>query len=479
MSVPKPRYITTTLPYVNSDPHIGFAFEVVAADAMARYWRQIGLEVFFNTGTDEHGQKIAQKADEKGESRQAYVDHYAGEFSRLTEGLNLSNDAFIRTTDEKHTAAAQEIWRRCAANGDIYKKKYSGLYCVGCELFYKESELEEGKVCAIHKTVTQEIEEENYFFKLSNYQEYLTEYLNQPNVIDPEWRRQEAINFVAGGLEDFSISREKSRLDWGIPVPDDEEQVMYVWFDALTNYISTLGWPDESGDFGKFWRDGDVIQLAGKDQVRFQSIMWQAMLKSASMKATDKVVYHGFINSGGQKMSKSLGNVISPYELIAKYGTDATRYLLLRHVHPFDDSDVTWDKLDEWYTANLVNGLGNLVARVMKMAETHLDAPIARPEAVGFPTEYTDAITVYNLQSACDYIWSRISALDERIAVEEPFKLVKVDKEKAQGVIRELVAEVYVIAQLLEPVLPESSKIITEAVLTNIKPENLFNRLEV
>ena len=254
---------------------------------------------------------------------------------------------------------------------------------------------------------------------------------------------------------------------------------MYVWFDALTNYISTLGWPDESGDFGKFWRDGDVIQLAGKDQVRFQSIMWQAMLKSASMKATDKVVYHGFINSGGQKMSKSLGNVISPYELIAKYGTDATRYLLLRHVHPFDDSDVTWDKLDEWYTANLVNGLGNLVARVMKMAETHLDAPIARPEAVGFPTEYTDAITVYNLQSACDYIWSRISALDERIAVEEPFKLVKVDKEKAQGVIRELVAEVYVIAQLLEPVLPESSKIITEAVLTNIKPENLFNRLEV
>jgi methionyl-tRNA synthetase len=390
MNEQKPRYITTTLPYVNADPHIGFAYEVVTADALSRYWRLLGQEVFFNTGTDEHGQKIAQKADEKGESRQAYVDHYAGEFGRLTIGLNLSNDAFIRTTDAKHKAAAQEIWRRCAANGDIYKKKYSGLYCVGCELFYKESELEEGEVCPIHKTVTQEIEEENYFFKLSNYQEYLTNYLNQPSVIEPEWRRQEALNFVAGGLEDFSISREKSRLDWGIPVPDDEDQVMYVWFDALTNYISTLGWPDESSDFGKFWRDGDVVQLGGKDQVRFQSIMWQAMLKSADVKATDKVVYHGFINSGGQKMSKSIGNVISPYELIAKYGTDATRYLLLRHVHPFDDSDVTWEKLDEWYTANLVNGLGNLVARVMKMAETHLEEPITKPEKEVFPADYTN-----------------------------------------------------------------------------------------
>ena len=478
MSEQKPRYITTTLPYVNADPHIGFAYEVVTADALARYWRLMGQQVFFNTGTDEHGQKIAQKADEKGESRQAYVDHYAGEFARLKDGLDLSYDAFIRTTDTKHKAAAQEIWRRCAANGDIYKKKYRGLYCVGCELFYKESELEEGKVCPIHKTVTQEIEEENYFFKLSNYQQYLTDYLNQSGVIEPEWRRQEALNFVAGGLEDFSISREKSRLDWGIPVPGDEDQVMYVWFDALTNYISTLGWPDESGDFGKFWRDGNVVQLAGKDQVRFQSIMWQAMLKSAGVKATDKVVYHGFINSGGQKMSKSLGNVISPYELIAKYGTDATRYLLFRHVHPFDDSDVTWEKLDEWYTANLVNGIGNLVARVMKMAETHLEEPIARPDALGFPIEYVDALAAYNTQAACDYIWGRVGALDERIATEEPFKLVKVDKEKAIGIIRELAAEVYAIGRLLNPVMPETCRSIKEAVLANKKPENLFARLE-
>jgi methionyl-tRNA synthetase len=478
MSDQKPRYITTTLPYVNSDPHIGFAYEVVQADALARYWRLMGQEVFFNTGTDEHGQKIAQKADEKGEDRQTYVDHYAGEFARLKDGLNLSYDAFIRTTDSKHVAACQEIWRRCAEQGDIYKKKYSGLYCVGCELFYKESELLPGNVCPIHTKAVNEIEEENYFFKLSNYQDYLIEYLERPGVIEPEWRRQEAINFVAGGLEDFSISRERSRLDWGIPVPGDDNQVMYVWFDALTNYISTLGWPEEAGDFGKFWHDGDVIQVAGKDQVRFQSIMWQAMLRSAGVKATDKVVYHGFINSGGQKMSKSLGNVISPYELIAKYGTDATRYLLLRHVHPFDDSDVTWEKLDEWYTANLVNGLGNLVARVMKMAETHLDAPVVRPEAVGFADEYTAAFASFNLQQVCDHVWARVGALDERIATEEPFKLVKTDKEKAQGIIKELALEVYAIGRLLNPLLPATSAIIKEAVLSNKKPDNLFARLE-
>jgi methionyl-tRNA synthetase len=248
---------------------------------------------------------------------------------------------------------------------------------------------------------------------------------------------------------------------------------MYVWFDALTNYISTLGWPKEEGNFKQFWTDGEVLQLAGKDQVRFQSIMWQAMLKSADVKATDKVIYHGFINSGGQKMSKSLGNVISPYELIARFGTDATRYLLLRHVHPFDDSDVTWERLDEWYTAGLVNGLGNLVARVMKMAETHLDSysGISHRGEI----EHMDK---YNCQGAMDYIWSRIQQLDERITISEPFKLIKTEPEKAVVIINDLRVELIFIARLLKPFMPVTSDIIQEAVKTNKKPDNLFARLE-
>lgn len=478
MSEKKARYITTTLPYVNADPHVGFALEVVQADALARYWRLMGHEVFFNTGTDEHGQKIAQKADEKGEDRQAYVDHYASEFNKLKEALNLSNDAFIRTTDPAHKVAAQEIWKRCEASGDIYKKKYTGLYCVGCELYYKPSELDEDQCCLIHKTKAEEVEEENYFFKLSNYQQFLEEYLSTPGVIEPEWRRQEALNFVKGGLEDFSISRQKSSMDWGIEVPGDPEHVMYVWFDALTNYISTLGWPEEGGNFAKYWNEGETLQLAGKDQVRFQSIMWQAMLKSAGIKATDQVFYHGFINSGGQKMSKSIGNVISPYELVARYGTDATRYMLLRHVHPTDDSDVTWEKMDEWYTANLVNGLGNLTARIMKMAETHLDAPIERPEVEAFAEGYTDALNRYDFMTACDIVWQKVGELDEKITETEPFKLVKEDKPAAQKLIAELAHDLYLIARMLHPIMPEANKIIKEAVLANKKPDNLFNRLE-
>ncbi|MEM9337023.1 MAG: methionine--tRNA ligase [Patescibacteria group bacterium] len=479
MSEKTPRYLTTTLPYVNANPHIGFGLEMVQADAYARYARHFAdVEVFFNTGTDEHGQKIAEKADSEGRNRQEYVDHFAGEFNKLKEALNLSYDKFIRTTDAHHIAAAQEIWRRCFENGDIYKKKYSGLYCVGDEAFVKDSDLVDGYCPNQPGQKPIEVEEENYFFKLSNYQEYLEEYLSQPGVIEPEWRRQEALTFVKAGLEDFSISREKSRLDWGIPVPDDDGQVMYVWFDALTNYISTTGWPDDAeGNFEKYWQNGKVVQMAGKDQVRFQSIMWQAMLKSAGVKATDTVFYHGFINSGGQKMSKSLGNVISPYELVEKYGTDATRYMLLRHVHPVDDSDLTWEKMDEWYTANLVNGLGNLTARIMKMAETHLDAPIEKPERVDL-SDYFMLYEDMRFNEACDHVWSMIGALDEKITETEPFKLVKEDKPAAQKIIAELVEGLYRVAQLLYPIMPEANVIIKEAVLANKKPDNLFNRLE-
>lgn len=478
MSEKLSKYITTTLPYVNASPHVGHALEFVQADTLARYWRLQGEEVFFNTGADEHGQKVSRVADAEGIDRQEYVDKYAGEVSKLKEALNLSYDNFIRTTDEKHKLAAEEMWRRCDAAGDIYKKKYTGLYCVGCEAFKVETDLIEGK-CPDHKVEPEEVEEENYFFRLSKYQDYLVEYLTKAGSVVPDWRRQEALQFVQNGLEDLSISREKSRMDWGIDVPGDSEHVMYVWFDALTNYISTLGWPkDGEGKFTKFWEEGQTLQLAGKDQIRFQSIIWQAMLKSAGIKATDTVFYHGFINSDGHKMSKSLGNVIDPYDLVKRYGTDATRYLMLRHVHPTNDSDLTWEKMDEWYTANLVNGLGNLVARVMKMAETHLAEPIDRPTGNSLDKEFTQALEDYNFQAAADFVWKKVGELDEKITNTEPFRLIKSDREAAIIIIKDLAKEVYLIGRMLFPLMPEANVIIKEAVLANKKPENLFARLE-
>lgn len=470
------RYLTTTLPYVNADPHIGFALEAVQADTLARSWRLLGDEVFFNTGTDEHGQKILEAAQKSGQEVQEYVDHFAGEFEKLKEALNLSYDAFIRTTDAGHVGAAQEMWKRCEASGDIYKKSYTGLYCVGCESYKTEKDLVEGK-CSIHPNLTpEEITEENYFFRFKNYEQKLLNYLAGDAVIVPEWRREEAVNFVKAGLEDFSISREKARLSWGVPVPGDDTQVMYVWFDALTNYISTLGWP-ESENFHAFWNEGKVMQVAGKDQVRFQSLIFQAMLMSAGVKNTDQIFYHGFITSGGQKMSKSLGNVIHPYDLVKKYGTDATRYLLLRHVHPVEDSDVTWERLDEWYTANLVNGLGNLVARVMKLAEQYLDTPIEIPEAKPFPAELTEALEKFEFNKALDYIFERVAGADLRMTNEEPFKVVKTDPETGKRIISELVAEVYWIARFLHSFMPSTNEAIKQAVKDNKKPENLFPRL--
>ncbi|MES2994435.1 MAG: methionine--tRNA ligase [Patescibacteria group bacterium] len=476
------RYITTTLPYVNADPHIGFATELVQADVLARSWRLEGEEVFFSTGTDEHGQKIWEAAEKAGQGVQEYVDHYAGEVRKLREALSLSNDAFIRTTDPHHIRAAQEMWKRCEAKGDIYKKEYSGLYCVGCELYKSEKDLDEGGHCLIHPhLVPQEVTEENYFFRFSNYGDRLLEYLAQPDVVVPEWRRDEAVNFVRGGLEDFSISREKRRLSWGVPVPGDDEQVMYVWFDALTDYISTLGWPeDREGNFKKFWQGGKTLQVAGKDQVRFQSLMWQAMLMSADIKNTDQVFYRGFINSGGQKMSKSLGNVINPYELVEKYGTEATRYLLLRHVHPTEDSDVTWERLDEWYTANLVNGLGNLVARVMKLAEEHLPGPVALTEEdTAIETAFTSKLESFDFNDAMDLVFMHIAKGDELMTEHEPYKKVKDEATKAEGLadIEKLAHHLAKLATHLVAVMPATAAAVLAAVKENKKPENLFPRL--
>ena len=364
----EPFYITTALPYVNADPHLGHALEFVHADIIARYKRKVGHEVFFNIGTDEHGQKVYQKATEDGKDVKKYVDEYATRFKELGNILNLSYDNFIRTTDEHHISSAQEFWRRCDKNGDIYKKNYKIKYCVGCELEKSDSELENG-YCPIHPKTPIEIrEEENYFFRFSNYGDKLTSlYRDNPDFVLPPSRLNEITAFIERGLSDFSISRLKEKMPWGVEVPGDPKHIMYVWFDALVNYISALGWPENETNFKKWWPG---TQMAGKDNLRQQSAMWVAMLLSAGLSTPKQIIIHGFITSGGTKMSKSLGNVASPAQIVSEYGTDALRYYLAREITPFEDGDFTMERFKEVYNANLANGLGNLVSRIMKLAVT-------------------------------------------------------------------------------------------------------------
>ena len=473
----KTYYLTTTLPYVNSDPHLGFALEIVQADVLARYHTSIGDEVFFNTGTDEHGQKIYQKAVSENKTPQAYVDEYAVKFDALKNSLNLSYNNFIRTTDPHHVEAAKEIWRRCMKNDDIYKTIYKVKYCVGCELEKQDSELENG-ICPIHPNMQLEIrEEENYFFKFSKYQKKLLElYKSTPDFVVPANRLNEIENFVAGGLQDFSISRLKEKMPWGVPVPDDDKHVQFVWFDALTNYISALGWPEDMERFEKFWGTNDkplAIQVAGKDNLRQQSAMWQAMLMSANLPTTRQILIHGFITSGGAKMSKSLGNVINPLEYVDKYGTDPLRYYLLAKMSPFEDSDFTKEKFEDAYQADLANGLGNLVARVAAMAT---DGTYPLSGTVTISDAVTKALNEYKFDSAMASIWEKIKKSDQFVSEKRVWELK--DKEREDALTR-LFFEIRQIAVDLAPFMPETAeKIIKQYNSEKItKSEPLFPRL--
>lgn len=482
----KPFYLTTTLPYVNADPHIGFALEIVQADCIARYRALLGDEVFFNTGTDEHGIKIFRKASEEGKDPQTYVDGFAERFRNLKEKLDLYPELhFIRTTDVHHKAAAQEFWRRCKATGDIYTKNYQVKYCVGCELEKTDSELENGK-CPLHPTLEIElINEENYFFKFSKYQTSLLDlYARRPDLVVPDFRFNEIKSFVAQGLQDFSISRRKDKMPWGVPVPGDDSQVMYVWFDALINYISTLGWPEDEATFEKFWGiipSPKALQVAGKDNIRQQAAMWQAMLISANLPSTRQIVIHGFITSKGQKMSKSTGNVIDPLEIVDEYGTDALRLFLLRHIHPFEDSDFTVEKFKESYNADLANGLGNQVARIMRLAADNLPGPVTiSDEQKTLQPLFKAHLDSYDYNAACNLVWEHIAKVDAYIQETKPFSLVKsedvAEKEKGINLIEKLVGHVAMLATHLEPIIPATAAKMKEAVATNSMPESLFPR---
>jgi len=487
-------YLTTTLPYVNAEPHIGFALEIIQADMIARYHKLLGEEVIFNTGTDEHGLKIYRKAVELGIEPQKYCDEYAAKFDALKQALNLSYTHFIRTTDEHHIKAAQEFWLRCEKNGDIYKKNYKVKYCVGCELEKTDSELVDDK-CPVHPNLNIElIEEENYFFKFSKFQKPLLDlYEKNPEFVVPAHRQHEIKNFVERGLEDFSISRLKEKMPWGIPVPNDPDHVMYVWFDALINYISTLGWPESEENFNNFWPG---VQVAGKDNLRQQSAMWQAMLLSANLPTSKQIFIHGFITSEGQKMSKSLGNVVEPYKMVDKYGTDAVRYYLLGALSAYEDGDFSIARFEEFYTAHLVNGVGNLTSRILTMIEKYGDSKIPAKNEQNLLPEYWSVYDEYFKNYQFDIIISNINnlvkKLDEAISQTKPWEKAK-NGEDISGLLYQLAEGLRHIAVALLPIIPETAeKILKQLGTSNItrdwgklkdgdiicKGEILFPRLE-
>jgi methionyl-tRNA synthetase len=447
----KKFYITTTLPYVNAEPHIGFALEIVQADAIARFHKEIlKEEVVFNFGTDEHGQKIYQKALEEKKDPQKYCDEYAAKFDALKKALNLSYTNFIRTTDPKHIEAAQEFWKLCDKNGNIYKKSYKTKYCVGCELEKTDSELVDGR-CPLHPNTELEIiEEENYFFKFSKYQKPLLDfYTKNPDFVIPAGKFNEIKAFVLEGLQDFSISRLKSKMPWGIPVPGDPDQVMYVWFDALINYISTLGWPEDVKNYENFWPG---VQVAGKDNLRQQTAIWQAMLASAGLSFSKQVFIHGFITVNGQKISKSLGNTINPIEVAEKYGTDALRYYLLAKINPYDDSDFTSKQFEETYNGELANGLGNLVSRVAKLCENSgRDFPISTTKIYD---RVSEQLGKYRFDLALSVIWTEVSILNDEISKKEPWNR---EGDELFKILGPFVSEIRKISYNLRSFLPKTA----------------------
>lgn len=463
----KPFYITTTLPYVNAPLHMGHALEFIRADVIARHMALTGHEVFFNTGTDEHGQKIFTKAVAAGKQSQMFVDEAFAVFKNQVAAFGISADAhFIRTTDDHHLRAAQEFWKRVADNGFIYKKSYQTKYCVGCESEKTDSELVNGE-CPLHPGLPIElINEENYFFKLSALQEKLLAFYDtRPDFIVPEFRFNEMKAFVARGLEDFSISRLKEKMSWGVPVPGDDSQVMYVWFDALSNYISTLGWPEDEANFKKFWQDGTPTQYCGKDNTRFQGVIWQAMLLAAGLPNSYQIVVNGFITGdGGVRMSKTLGNVVDPLEIAREYGTDALRMFLLTEVSSFEDSPFTKERFHMAYNANLANGIGNLASRVLTLSEKYCE-PLADMPA------YDVTIENFDIQKTMEKLRASTAELDKFINDEKPFLVVKTDEAKAKEIISECVARLATIAVSLAPFIPETSTKLQALIRENKKPE--------
>jgi len=486
-------YLTTSIPYVNADPHIGFTLELVQGDALARWRRQKGDEVRFLTGTDENALKNVQAAEAAGRPVADFVAERAERFRELTRVMNISNDDFIRTTEERHVRGAQAFWR--ALNpGDLYRKEYSGWYCVGCESFITEKDLVNG-LCSTHQRKPELITENNYFFRLSKYQDQLLKLVESGKLaIAPDFRKNEVLQFIRQGLEDISISRSEARArNWGVRVPGDESQVMYVWTDALTNYITSLGYGDDargpqtifprpragqpertnpsekslasarSGEslFEKWWQEAEVTHMVGKDITRFHAVYWPAFLLSAGLPLPKRILVHGFITSGGQKMSKSLGNVVSPFDYVQEFSADSLRYYLLREIPTLDDGDFTREKFLARYNADLANGLGNLVQRVTAMMQKYNVGAYSNTLVQGELAQKVDScMSKYQIDQALVAIWETIAACDKRIDESKPWAMAKDESKKDDlaMLLSRLIADIRDIGETLQPFMPATAE---------------------
>lgn len=472
-------YVTTSIPYVNGDPHIGFAMELLYGDVLARAARARGDTVIYCTGTDEHGTKVAQKAESLGKTPKEFADEVSARFRALGDLLDVEPDRFIRTTDKGHVQRAQLIWKALAK--DIYKAKYVGWYDVRQEEFVPEAQADPERMKPEHPQAYQKLEEENYFFRLSNYNEQIIKLIESDGLlIVPKTRRNEIVSLLRDGLDDISISRPAEKLDWGIPVPGDKTQVMYVWFEALMNYITVLGYP-EHDDFKNFW-PADV-QIVGKDIIRFHAAIWPAMLMSLGVATPKQLYVHGFVNVDGQKMSKSLGNVIAPSEIVEKYGPDAFRYYFLRHVPSYDDGDFSWEHFETAYNNELANELGNAVQRTAAMIMRYQGGMIGDiPEAEHDTGAYDEAIGACRFDRALDHVWDQVRGLNQYIEQEKPWEIAKTkDEDHLREVLAQQVSDLLQIAGLLTPFLPATSakiKDVFESGIVRPTKETLFPKLE-
>lgn len=467
----KTFYITTPIYYVNDKPHLGHAYTTIACDVMARYKKLDGYEVYFLTGTDEHGQKVQQAAEAKGTDPQKFTDEVSQNFRDLLPPLNISNDDFIRTTEERHKKACQELWKRLIASGDIYLDKYAGWYAVRDEAYYGEDELKDGpngKKIAPSGAECEWVEEQSYFFRLSAWGDKLLElYKNQPDFIMPETRKNEVVSFVKSGLRDLSVSR--TRLNWGVPVPDAPGHVMYVWIDALTNYISALGFPEEKGNlFEKFWPAN--VHMVGKDILRFHAVYWPAFLMAAKLPIPKQIFAHGWWTIEGQKMSKSLGNVIAPHDLIENYGLDQSRYFLLREVPFGNDGDFSHTQAITRINADLANGFGNLAQRTLSMIAKNCDGKV--PNHGDFTAE--DKVLLkdaqenlipslrkefdrYAFNKGLEAIMKLVYDANAYIDVQAPWGLKKTDPARMETVLYVLAETIRCLAIAIQPVVPDSA----------------------